>query len=122
MLEQPNNFLAIVVAAAANAMAGNLDVARSAIGQVREIDPNFRKIDDRLPYRQPELLARWGGTPFAKQDCRGRYAQPEISQRKIAGIRPPHMIAHRSPVLAQSVGSSRDDVRSAPEADHRLAT
>jgi hypothetical protein len=26
------------------------------------------------------------------------------------------------PVLVQSVGSSRDDVRSAPEADHRLAT
>ena len=57
--EQPSNFLAAVVAAAANAMAGNLDVARSAMTQALELDPNFRKISDRLPYKQPELLAQW---------------------------------------------------------------
>jgi adenylate cyclase len=59
MLEQPNNFLATIVAAAANAMTGNLDVARSAMAQARKLDPNFRKIEDRLPYRQPESLALW---------------------------------------------------------------
>jgi TolB-like protein/class 3 adenylate cyclase len=59
ILEQPNNSLATIVAAAANAMAGNLDVARSAMAQALELDPNFRKISDRLPYRQPELLALW---------------------------------------------------------------
>jgi Flp pilus assembly protein TadD len=57
MLEQPNNFLATIVAAAANAMTGNLNVARSAMSQARKLDPNFRKIEDRLPYRQPESLA-----------------------------------------------------------------
>ena len=57
--EQPKNFMATIVAAAANAMAGNLDVARTAMGQARELDPNFRTIKDRLPFRQPELLALW---------------------------------------------------------------
>ena len=38
--EQPKNFMATIVAAAANAMAGNLDVARTAMGQARELDPN----------------------------------------------------------------------------------
>ena len=47
MLEQPNNFLATIVAAAANAMTGNLDVARSAMAQARKLDSNFRKIEDR---------------------------------------------------------------------------
>jgi tetratricopeptide (TPR) repeat protein len=59
MLEQPGNFLATVVAAAANAMAGNLDIAISAMAQACELDPTFRKIEDRLPYKQPELLALW---------------------------------------------------------------
>jgi tetratricopeptide (TPR) repeat protein len=61
MLEQSNNFIAALVAAGANAMAGNLDVATIAMGRVRELDPNFRlhKVKDRLPHRQPEVLARW---------------------------------------------------------------
>ena len=61
MLEQPNNFIAALVAAAANAMGENLDGARSAIEQVRQLDPNLRlhKIKDRLPYKQTDVLARW---------------------------------------------------------------
>jgi TolB-like protein/class 3 adenylate cyclase len=61
ILEQPNNFTATLVAAAANAASGNLDVAQTAIRMVRQLDPNFciRMIKDRLPYRQPEVLARW---------------------------------------------------------------
>jgi adenylate cyclase len=61
MLEEPNNFMATIVAAAANAMIGNLDIARSALGRARLLDPNLhlQKIKDRLPYKQPELLALW---------------------------------------------------------------
>ena len=61
MLEQSNNFIAALVAAGANAMAGNLDTATSAMERVRELDPNFRlhKVKYRLPNRQPEALARW---------------------------------------------------------------
>lgn len=61
MLEQPKNFIAALVAAASNAMAGNLEVAGSSMKLVRELDANLRlhKIRDRLPYRQPELLIRW---------------------------------------------------------------
>jgi hypothetical protein len=61
MLEEPNNFMATIAAAAANAMTGNLDIARSAMGRACELDPNLhlQKIKDRLPYRQPELLALW---------------------------------------------------------------
>jgi adenylate cyclase len=61
MLEQPNNFIAAVVASGANAMAGNLDVARGAMERVRDLDPNLRlhKVRHRLPHRQPEVLARW---------------------------------------------------------------
>jgi tetratricopeptide (TPR) repeat protein len=59
ILEQPNNFIATVVAAAANAMAGNLDAARNAIGQALKLDPSFRKINDRVPYTQPETIALW---------------------------------------------------------------
>jgi adenylate cyclase len=61
MLEEPNNFMATIAAAAANAMTGNLDIARSALGRARELDPHLhlQKIKDRLPYRQPELLALW---------------------------------------------------------------
>ncbi len=61
MLEQSNNFIAALVAAGANAMAGNLDVASSAMERVRELDPNFRlhNVKSRLPHRQPEVLTRW---------------------------------------------------------------
>jgi TolB-like protein/class 3 adenylate cyclase/Tfp pilus assembly protein PilF len=61
LLEQSNNFIAVLVAAAANTMAGNLDIAANAMERVRELDPNFRvhKVKDRLPYRQSEVLARW---------------------------------------------------------------
>jgi TolB-like protein/class 3 adenylate cyclase len=61
MLEQPNNFMATIAASAANAMTGNLDVARNAMKRARELDPNLnlQKIKDRLPYKQPELLSRW---------------------------------------------------------------
>jgi len=61
MLEQSNNFIAALVAAGANAMAGNLDTATSAMERVRKLDPNFRlhKVKYRLPNRQPEALARW---------------------------------------------------------------
>jgi TolB-like protein/Flp pilus assembly protein TadD len=63
ILEQPNNFIAMLVSAAANAMAGNLDVARTATGRACELDPNLRlhKIKDRLPFRQPDLLLRLEG-------------------------------------------------------------
>ncbi|WP_426527222.1 adenylate/guanylate cyclase domain-containing protein [Bradyrhizobium sp. McL0615] len=61
MLEQSSNFIAALVAAGANAMAGNLDIASSAMERVRALDPNFRlhKVKDRLPHRQPEVLAQW---------------------------------------------------------------
>jgi adenylate cyclase len=61
MLEQSNNFIAALVAAAANAMAGNLDVATHAMERVCELDPNFRlhKVKYRLPNRQPETIALW---------------------------------------------------------------
>jgi TolB-like protein/class 3 adenylate cyclase/Tfp pilus assembly protein PilF len=61
MLEQSNNFMAALAAAGANAMAGNLDIATSAMVRVRELDPTFcfSKVKDRLPHREPELLARW---------------------------------------------------------------
>ena len=61
MLEQSSNFIAALVAAAANAMTGNLGIATNAMERVRALDPNFRlsKVKDRLPHRQPELLARW---------------------------------------------------------------
>jgi hypothetical protein len=51
----------IFVAAASNAMAGNLDVAANAMQRLRELDPNFRvhKVKDRLPHRQPQVLAWW---------------------------------------------------------------
>jgi TolB-like protein/class 3 adenylate cyclase/Tfp pilus assembly protein PilF len=61
MLEQSNNFIAALVAAASNALAGDLDAAKKAIGLVRASDPNFRiqSVKYRLPHRQPEVLTRW---------------------------------------------------------------
>jgi adenylate cyclase len=61
LLEQPNNFFAALVSAAANAMTGNLDIAGSAMERVRELDPTFclHNVKDRLPHRHPELIARW---------------------------------------------------------------
>ena len=61
MLEQSNNFIAALVAAASNALAGNLEAARTATELVRSSDPHFRieNIRYRLPHRQPEVLARW---------------------------------------------------------------
>jgi tetratricopeptide (TPR) repeat protein len=61
MLEQSNNFIAALVAAAANAMAGNLGVATRTMERVCELDPNFRlhKVKNRLPNRQPEAIALW---------------------------------------------------------------
>jgi adenylate cyclase len=61
MLEQSNNFMAALAAAGANAMAGNLDIATSAMVRVRELDPTFcsSKVKDRLPHRESELLTRW---------------------------------------------------------------
>ncbi|WP_229159621.1 adenylate/guanylate cyclase domain-containing protein [Bradyrhizobium brasilense] len=61
MLEQSNNFIAALVAAAANAMAGKLDIATGAMVRVCELDPNFRlsTVKVRLPHRQPEVLLRW---------------------------------------------------------------
>jgi TolB-like protein/class 3 adenylate cyclase len=61
MLEQSNNFLATLVAAGANAMVGNLDVAMSAMERVHELDPTLRlhQVKHRLPHRQPEVLAQW---------------------------------------------------------------
>jgi TolB-like protein/class 3 adenylate cyclase len=72
MMEQSNNFIAAVVASAADAITGNLDTAAVAMKRVRELDPNFRlsKVKDRLPHRQPELLARW-------EDALGRAGLPE---------------------------------------------
>jgi hypothetical protein len=61
MLEQSNNFIAALVAAASNALAGNLDAAKRAIELVRASDPDFRiqSVKYRLPHRQPEVLTRW---------------------------------------------------------------
>ncbi len=61
MLEQSNNFIAALVAAASNALAGNLDAAQRATELVRASDPNFRiqNVKYRLPHRQPEVLTRW---------------------------------------------------------------
>jgi hypothetical protein len=61
MLEQSNNFIAALVGAGANVMAGNLDAATRAMAQVRECDPHFRlhKVKSRLPHRQPKVIARW---------------------------------------------------------------
>ena len=61
MLEQSNNFIAALVAAASNALAGNLEAARTATELVRSSDPHFRikHVRYRLPHRQPEVLTRW---------------------------------------------------------------
>ncbi|MBR1216171.1 adenylate/guanylate cyclase domain-containing protein [Bradyrhizobium sp. JYMT SZCCT0180] len=61
LLEQPNNFIAALVATAAGAIAGNNEVARTSLARVRELDPNLRvqNIKERLPYRQAEVRARW---------------------------------------------------------------
>jgi tetratricopeptide (TPR) repeat protein len=61
LLEQSNNFIAALVAAGANAMAGNLEAATAAMERVRELDPNFHlhSVKYRLPHRQPEVLAHW---------------------------------------------------------------
>jgi hypothetical protein len=42
-------------------MTGNLDMAGGAMARVRELDPNLRlhNVKDRLPHREPELIARW---------------------------------------------------------------
>ena len=61
MLEQSNNFIAALVAAASNALAGNLAATKTATKLVRSNDPHFRikDVKYRLPYRQPEVLTRW---------------------------------------------------------------
>ena len=61
MLEQSDNFIASLVAAASNALAGNLDAAKRATELVRASDPNFRiqNVKCRLPHRQPDVLTRW---------------------------------------------------------------
>jgi adenylate cyclase len=60
-LEQSNNFIAALVAAASNALAGNLEAAKTASELVRSTDPHFRikNVKYRLPHRQPEVLTRW---------------------------------------------------------------
>jgi len=72
MLEQSDNFIASLVAAASNALAGNLDAAKRATVLVRASDPNFRiqNVKYRLPHRQPEVLARW-------EDALRRAGMPE---------------------------------------------
>jgi Tfp pilus assembly protein PilF len=61
MLEQSNNFIAALVAAASNALAGNLEAAKTATELVCSSDPHFRikNVKYRLPHRQPDVLARW---------------------------------------------------------------
>ncbi|WP_192739999.1 hypothetical protein [Bradyrhizobium sp. OAE829] len=61
MLEQSDNFIASLVAAASNALVGNLGAAKRATKLVRASDPNFRiqNVKYRLPHRQPEVLAQW---------------------------------------------------------------
>ena len=72
MLEQSNNFIAALVAAASNALAGNLDAAKRATELVRASDPNFRiqNVKYRLPHRQPEVLTQW-------EDALRRAGMPE---------------------------------------------
>ncbi|MCS3763166.1 adenylate/guanylate cyclase domain-containing protein [Bradyrhizobium centrosematis] len=71
-LEQSDNFIASLVAAASNALAGNLDAAKRATELVRASDPGFRiqNVKYRLPHRQPEVLARW-------EDALRRAGMPE---------------------------------------------
>jgi hypothetical protein len=61
MLEQSSNFIAALVAAASNALAGNMEAAKTATKLVRASDPHFRikNVKYRLPHRQPEVLTRW---------------------------------------------------------------
>ncbi|WOH51162.1 adenylate/guanylate cyclase domain-containing protein [Bradyrhizobium sp. sBnM-33] len=61
MLEQPKNFIACLVAAAASAMDGNMEAARGAMRRVLDLDPGLRlhSIGYRLPHKQPEILAQW---------------------------------------------------------------
>ena len=61
MLEQSDIFIASLVAAASNALACNLDAARTATELVRASDPNFRiqNINYRLPHRQHDVLTQW---------------------------------------------------------------
>jgi tetratricopeptide (TPR) repeat protein len=80
-LEQPNNFFALIAAAAANAMTGNLAAASSAMGQALQLDPDFRKITDRIPFREPEWSLA-GRTPCAK---RAFQVSPRL---KVIGDRP----------------------------------
>jgi TolB-like protein/class 3 adenylate cyclase/Tfp pilus assembly protein PilF len=72
MLEQSDNFIASLVAAASNALAGNLVAAKRATELVRASDPSFRvqNVKYRLPHRQPEVLARW-------EDALRRAGMPE---------------------------------------------
>jgi hypothetical protein len=67
MLEEPNNFMATIAAAAANAMSGNLDLTRSAMGRACELVPNLhlQKIKDRL-HTGNLSCSPYGRTPCAK--------------------------------------------------------
>lgn len=60
ILEQPHNFIATLVATAANSTLANDIIAGILMTRLRELDPLLRvnSIKARLPFKQPELLAR----------------------------------------------------------------
>jgi TolB-like protein len=60
-LQQPRYPTPIEVAAASAALAGNLDLARTWIARLHEIDPDYRVSDFKnlRPLRRPEDLARY---------------------------------------------------------------
>ena len=37
----------------------HLDAARNLMSHALKLDPNFRKVTDRIPFRRSDLVARW---------------------------------------------------------------
>jgi len=61
----------IFVAAASNAMAGNLDVAANAMQRLRELDPNFRVHKSRTAFGTDNPRYSHGGKmPYVGRDYR----------------------------------------------------
>jgi TolB-like protein/class 3 adenylate cyclase/tetratricopeptide (TPR) repeat protein len=61
LVQQPTYSGALLTFIASNALSGRLNDAKSAVGRLAEIDPDFTvsSFRDRLPLRRPEDLARY---------------------------------------------------------------
>jgi hypothetical protein len=59
--EQPNHFIAACMAAASDALGGQLAEARKAVVRLRELDPALRlsNLKDLFPIRRAEDFVRW---------------------------------------------------------------